>query len=53
MVRIWQDFDVNCKAMWGMWFGSYSRNGHVVYIVGPFDTFEECEKALPASHVYA
>lgn len=46
MIRTWQDYDENCRTTWGMWFGSLSNNGHVVMIVGPFDTKEECISKL-------
>lgn len=38
MRRMWQDFDENCRPMWGKWFGSLSENGHIVRIVGPYET---------------
>lgn len=46
MIRVWQDFDENSRATWGRWFGSLSRDGHVVLIVGPFLTETECRQAL-------
>ncbi len=46
MIRIWQDFDENCRATWGQWFGTLSFNGHVVKIIGPFLTEQECRDNL-------
>lgn len=46
MIRVWQDYDENCRATWAMWFGTKSMNGHIVQIVGPFPNENECRAAL-------
>ena len=46
MVRAWQDYDPNCKATWGMWFGYRSVDGHIIAIVGPYNTKEDVLKEL-------
>ena len=42
MIRTWQAFDDNSPSTWGMWFGLESVDGHIVMIVGPFKTKQEC-----------
>jgi hypothetical protein len=46
MVRVYQDFDENCRAMWGKWFGTLSRDGHVIMNAGPFNSEQECRAWL-------
>ena len=46
MVRIWQDFDDNNRLTWGHWFGTRSLDGHIVEIVGPFESQAKCLAAL-------
>lgn len=46
MVRVYQDFDENCRATWGQWFGTLSRDGHVMAHAGPCLTEQECRAKL-------
>lgn len=46
MIRTWQDFDENCRACWGLWFGTFSIGGHIVRNTGPHQTEAECREAL-------
>ena len=46
MITLWQDYDENCVSMQGKWFGTLSFAGHIVSVVGPFDTEALAAEAL-------
>lgn len=47
MIRVWQDQDENIAySQRGKWYGSRSVDGHIVMLVGPYETEAECRAAL-------
>jgi hypothetical protein len=46
MIRSWQDKDENFKAGIGLWWASYSVDGHVVTIRGGYKTEKEAIAAV-------
>ena len=46
MITTWQDFDENFRSGWGLWWAIRSENGHIVRLLGGYETEAEAIAAV-------